>query len=198
MARALRKLEALGLRISLIDMGGGIGVSYAGETEIDPSELGKTMSRAFSAWPGARLLIEPGRYLSADCGYLLTKALYRKQTSRRSFVVVDAAMNDFARPALYGAFHPILPARPRGGPSRKMDVVGPVCESGDFLARQRPLQRVEQGDILALRMAGAYGFSMSSQYNSRPRAAEVLVDGSRARLVRRRETLADIVRLEVP
>ena len=197
-ARALRKLEALGLRISLIDMGGGIGVSYAGETEIDPSELGKTMSRAFSAWPGARLLIEPGRYLSADCGYLLTKALYRKQTSRRSFVVVDAAMNDFARPALYGAFHPILPARPRGGPSRKMDVVGPVCESGDFLARQRPLQRVEQGDILALRMAGAYGFSMSSQYNSRPRAAEVLVDGSRARLVRRRETLADIVRLEVP
>lgn len=196
-AGALRKLEALGLRISLIDMGGGIGVSYAGETEIDPAELGKTMSRAFSAWPGARLLIEPGRYLSADCGYLLTKALYRKQTSRRSFVVVDAAMNDFARPALYGAFHPILPARPRGGPRRKTDVVGPVCESGDFLARQRPLQRVEQGDILALRMAGAYGFSMSSQYNSRPRAAEVLVDGSRARLVRRRETLADIVRLEV-
>ena len=197
-AGALRKLDALGLPISLIDMGGGIGVSYAGETEIDPAELGKTMSRAFSAWPRARLLIEPGRYLSADCGYLLTKALYRKQTSRRSFVVVDAAMNDFARPALYGAFHPILPVRPRGGPSRKMDVVGPVCESGDFLARQRPLQRVEQGDILALRMAGAYGFSMSSQYNSRPRAAEVLVDGSRARLVRRRETLADIVRLEVP
>jgi diaminopimelate decarboxylase len=179
-------------------MGGGIGVSYAGEAEIDPAELGKTMARTFAAWPGARLLVEPGRYLSADCGFLLTKVLYRKRTSRRSFVVVDAAMNDLARPALYGAFHPILPARPRGGPCRRTDVVGPICESGDFLARQRPLQRLERGDILAVLMAGAYGFSMSSQYNSRPRAAEVLVEGGKARLARRRETLGDIVRLEIP
>jgi diaminopimelate decarboxylase len=197
-ARALRKLEAAGLPISLIDMGGGIGVSYAGEAEIDCAGLGRTMARTFAAWPGARLLVEPGRYLSADCGFLLTKVLYRKRTSRRSFVVVDAAMNDLARPALYGAFHPILPARPRGGPCRRTDVVGPICESGDFLARQRPLQRLERGDILAVLMAGAYGFSMSSQYNSRPRAAEVLVEGGKARLARRRETLGDIVRLEIP
>jgi len=192
-ARVLTKLQAAGIPFSLVDMGGGIGVSYAAEAELDCNALARTMAREFAHWPRARLLIEPGRYLVADAGLLLTRVLYRKETSRRRFVIVDAAMNDLARPALYGAFHAIVPARPRRGPCRRTDVVGPVCESGDFLARQRLLAPIKQGDVLAVLMAGAYGFAMSSQYNSRPRAAEVLVAGGKARLVRRRETLADIV-----
>jgi diaminopimelate decarboxylase len=196
-ARVLRRLQAEGIPFSLVDMGGGVGVSYAGEPELDCAALARTMARKLAAWPGARLLIEPGRYLVADAGFLLTRVLYRKETSKRRFVIVDGAMNDLARPALYGAFHPIAPARPRRGPSRRVDVVGPVCESGDFLARQRLLAPLEQGDILAVGMSGAYGFAMSSQYNSRPRAAEVLVTEGRARLARRRETLADIVRPEM-
>jgi diaminopimelate decarboxylase len=192
----LRRLQAEGIPFSLVDMGGGLGVSYDGERELDCAELARTMAREFSPWPHARLLVEPGRYLVADAGFLLTRVLYRKQTSRRRFVIVDAAMNDLARPSLYGAFHPIAPVRPRRGPARRVDVVGPICESGDFLARQRFLAPVEPGDVLAVGMAGAYGFAMSSQYNSRPRAAEVLVEKGRARLVRRRETVADIVRAE--
>ncbi|MCX5796328.1 MAG: diaminopimelate decarboxylase [Elusimicrobia bacterium] len=195
-ARVLRRLQAEGIPFSLVDMGGGLGVSYGAERELDCAELARTMEREFSPWPRARLLVEPGRYLVADAGLLLTRVLYRKETSRRRFVIVDAAMNDLARPSLYGAFHPIAPARPRRGPCRRVDVVGPICESGDFLARQRLLAPVEPGDILAVGMAGAYGFAMSSQYNSRPRAAEVLVSGGRARLARRRETVADIVRAE--
>jgi diaminopimelate decarboxylase len=195
-ARVLRLLRAQGIPFSLVDMGGGLGVSYGGERELDCAALARTMEKEFAPWPQARLLVEPGRYLVADAGFLLTRVLYRKETSRRRFVIVDAAMNDLARPSLYGAFHPIAPARPRRGSKRLVDVVGPVCESGDFLARQRPLAPVEPGDVLAVGMAGAYGFAMSSQYNSRPRAAEVLVAGSQARLVRRRETVADIVRAE--
>jgi len=196
-ARVLRRLQAEGIPFSLVDMGGGLGVSYGGERELGCARLAETMEREFSPWPQARLLVEPGRYLVADAGSLLTRVLYRKQTSRRRFVIVDAAMNDLARPSLYGAFHPIAPAQPRRGPSRRVDVVGPVCESGDFLARQRLLAPMEPGDILVVGMAGAYGFAMSSQYNSRPRAAEVLVSGGRARLARRRETVTDIVRAEL-
>jgi diaminopimelate decarboxylase len=195
-ARVLRSLQAEGIPFSLIDMGGGLGVRYNGEKEQDCAKLARTLTREFSAWPAARLLVEPGRYLVAEAGSLLTRVLYRKETSRRRFVIVDAAMNDLARPSLYGAFHPISPTRPRRGPSRRVDVVGPVCESGDFLARQRLLAPVEPGDVLSVGMAGAYGFAMSSQYNSRPRAAEVIVSGRQARLVRRRETIADIVHAE--
>ena len=196
-ARVLRRLAAEGIRFSLIDMGGGIAISQAGEGELNLASLAGTFSRIFAAWPQTRLIIEPGRYLVADAGILLTRVLYRKKTSRRRFLVVDAAMNDLARPALYGAFHPIVPVRARPGPRQRVDVVGPVCESGDFLARQRLLPPVEPGDILAVLKAGAYGFAMSSQYNSRPRAAEVLISGSKARLIRRRETIQDLVRQEL-
>ncbi|MDD5655687.1 MAG: diaminopimelate decarboxylase [Elusimicrobia bacterium] len=195
-ARLLERLQAAGLRAALVDMGGGLGVSYAGEAELSPRALAAVFARAFAPWPAARLLLEPGRYLVADAGVLLTRVLLRKRTSRRRFVVVDAAMNDLGRPALYGAYHPVAPARPRRGPRRRADVVGPVCESGDFLARGRLLPPLEPGDVLAVLMAGAYGFSMSSQYNSRPRAAEVVVRGRRASLARRRETAADLVRHE--
>ena len=189
-AAVLQKLTAKGIRLELLDVGGGFGITYENEPRLDLDRL----ARALKTLPeGPRLLLEPGRYLVADAGVLLTRVLYEKTTSRRTFVIVDAAMNDLARPALYGAHHPIEPARPRSGPRRLVDVVGPVCESGDFLGRGRKLPPLRQGDVLAVMKAGAYGFAMSSQYNSRPRAAEVLVTRGRARLIRRRETIKDLV-----
>lgn len=194
--RLVHKLAGEGIALSLIDLGGGMGIRYEGETPIALGALARTMTSALAAFPNARLLLEPGRFLVADSGVLLTCVLYRKRTSSRRFVIVDAAMNDLARPALYGAYHPIEPVAPRPGKRELVDVVGPVCETGDFLARGRRLPPTLAGDLLAVLKCGAYGFSMSSQYNSRPRAAEVLVDGRSARLIRRRETLADLTRGE--
>ncbi len=196
-ARTVKRLGDMGIRLSQIDVGGGLGITYKDEMPLPLPALARVLEETFSPWPDARLLLEPGRYLVADAGLLLTRVLYRKQTTKRRFVIVDAAMTDLLRPALYGAWHPVEPVRPRRGPRTAADVVGPVCESGDFLARGRPLPPLERGDLLAVRKAGAYGFALSSQYNSRPRAAEVLVDGGKARLARRRETLKDLDRAEV-
>jgi diaminopimelate decarboxylase len=196
-AKTVKRLEESGIRLSHIDVGGGIGITYKDETPLALPALAKILEEEFSPWPHARLLLEPGRYLTADAGLLLTRVLYRKQTSKRRFVIVDAAMTDLPRPALYDAWHPVEAVKPRRGRLQKMDVVGPVCESGDFLARERRLPPLERGDLLAVGKAGAYGFAMSSQYNSRPRAAEVLVDGGRARLARRRETLKDLTAAEL-
>jgi diaminopimelate decarboxylase len=143
------------------------------------------------------LVLEPGRSLVAPAGVLLTRVLYVKEGPARRFVIVDAGMNDLLRPALYDAYHRIEAVRPRGGRPELVDVVGPVCETSDFLARQRELERPEPGDVLAVRDAGAYGFVMSSNYNMRPRAAEVLIEAGRPRLVRRRETFEDLVRNEL-
>ncbi len=195
-AGLVHDLEGMGIALELIDFGGGLGISYGGEPGLDLAAFAETLTRALAPWPRARLVVEPGRYLAADSGVLLTRVLYRKRTSSRSFLIVDAAMNDLARPSLYDAYHPVWPARLRGG-RETVDVVGPVCESGDYLARGRSLPRQAAGELLALLKAGAYGFSMSSQYNSRPRAAEVLVEGRRARLIRRRETLRDLTRHEL-
>ena len=190
-------LKKQGIPLDFADLGGGLGISYKDETPLDPRELVRTLEKAFADQPELELLVEPGRYLVADAGLLLTKVLYRKQTSKRRFIIVDAAMTDLPRPALYNAWHPVQVVAPRRGKKTMADVVGPVCESGDFLARQRPLPPLERGDLLAVLKAGAYGFAMSSQYNSRPRAAEVLVDGGKARLARRRETYADLTRGEI-
>lgn len=195
-AGVVRELAGLGINLELIDLGGGMGITYDQETPLALHTLAAVITEALSGLPRARLLLEPGRYLTADAGVLLTEVLYRKETSKRRFVIVDAAMNDLARPALYDAYHPIWPAVKNKRGEETVDVVGPVCESGDFLAKGRRLQRCEAGDLLAVLKAGAYGFAMSSQYNSRPRAAEVLVDGGKARLIRRRETLRDIVQAE--
>ncbi len=199
-AQAVRSVAAVvahlgrkGIRLDLIDMGGGFGINYDSETELDLARLAKALEPLPE---GPRLLLEPGRFLVADAGVLLTRVLYEKKTSRRTFVIVDAAMNDLARPALYDAYHPIEPASARAGAKRRVDVVGPVCESGDFLARGRRLGPTAEGDVLAVLKAGAYGFAMSSQYNSRPRAAEALIARGRARLIRRRETWEDLVRHE--
>jgi diaminopimelate decarboxylase len=196
-ARTVKRLSDMGIRLSQIDVGGGIGITYKDETPLALPALARVLEEAFAPWPDARLLLEPGRYLVADAGMLLTRVLYRKETTKRRFVIVDAAMTDLSRPALYDAWHPVEAVRPRRGRRSVVDVVGPVCESGDFLARGRSLPPLERGDLLAVRKAGAYGFAMSSQYNSRPRAAEVLVDGRRARLVRRRETLKDLFAAEL-
>ena len=195
-ARVMERLEKRGVRLELADFGGGMGISYREERPLNLSALAEALAAALKPWPGVRLLLEPGRCLTAEAGILLTRVLYRKKSSRRSFVIVDAAMNDLVRPALYNAYHPVWPEEKRGGKKELVDVVGPVCESADFLARQRALPASRPGDILAVLKAGAYGFSMSSQYNSRPRAAEVLVDGGKARLIRRREVFEDLVRAE--
>lgn len=196
-AALVKALERDGVSLDFADMGGGLGVTYKDETPIDPRRFAKVLEDAFSGLPRLRLLVEPGRYLVADSGVLLTRVLYRKKTSKRRFVIVDGAMTDLPRPALYGAWHPVWPVTPRKGKKTLADVVGPVCETGDFLARQRPLPPLRRGDLLAVGKAGAYGFAMSSQYNSRPRAAEVLVEGGKARLVRRRETMEELTRAEL-
>ena len=145
---------------------------------------------------GCRLILEPGRYISGNAGALLTRVLYFKQTAVKNFAIVDAGMNDLIRPCLYNAWHEILTTAGNGAPTLKMDVVGPICESGDFLARERELPKPAPGDLLAVLSAGAYGFVMSSNYNSRPRGAEVLVEGDTFRVVRRAETFEDLIRGE--
>jgi diaminopimelate decarboxylase len=198
-ARALsllsRQLLDEGFPLRTIDLGGGLGVSYDGRPVPDPSAFAAAVLPAVEKLP-LQLVLEPGRSLLAGSGALLTRVLYVKGGHEKTFVVVDAGMNDLLRPALYDAYHRVDAVRPRGRPAELVDVVGPVCESSDFLARRRELERPEPGDLLAVRDAGAYGFSMSSNYNMRPRAAEVLVEEGRARLVRRRETFDDLVRTE--
>ncbi|HTT70616.1 MAG TPA: diaminopimelate decarboxylase, partial [Anaeromyxobacteraceae bacterium] len=191
------ELTRQGLRLEHLDLGGGLGITYRDEEPPSPASYGRALRKALGRFDG-EILVEPGRVLVGNAGVLLTRVLYRKRNGRRAFAVVDAAMTDLVRPALYGAHHLIETVAPPSRETVALDVVGPVCESADFLARGRRLPEVKAGDLLCVRSAGAYGFAMASNYNSRPRAAEVLVDGSTATLVRRREALADLVRGESP
>jgi diaminopimelate decarboxylase len=187
-----RALQAEGLVLEHIDLGGGLGIRY--QTEEHPPTIGQYVAALLAALgdTAARVLIEPGRSLVGDAGLLLTRTEYVKSSGERCFVIVDAAMNDLLRPALYDAWHEIRPVRTRaGGGARVCQVVGPVCESGDFLGKDR-LLNVEQGDLLAVLSAGAYGMSMSSNYNTRARAAEVMIDADRAHLIRSRESVAEL------
>ncbi len=188
------RIEADGIPLAHVDMGGGLGIRYRGDETIDIRSYGAAMQRARGDRP-QRLLLEPGRYLVGNAGVLLTRVLYLKPGGGRDFAIVDAAMNDLIRPALYDAWHDVEPVRPREGAARRWQIVGPVCESADFLAHDRDLALAE-GDLLAVRQAGAYGYVMSSNYNTRPRAAEVLVDGTHAHLARSRETIADLFACE--
>lgn len=195
--RVLVLVDALGrdgIALDHLDLGGGLGIRYRDETPPAVADyvgalLGQVGGRAL------RILLEPGRSLIGNAGVLLTRVEYLKPGAERSFAIVDAAMNDLMRPALYDAWHDIVPVADRPGPPRRYDVVGPVCESGDFLGRARDLA-LEEGDLLAIMSAGAYGMSMSSNYNTRPRAAEVMVDGAAAHLVRAREEVAGLFALE--
>jgi diaminopimelate decarboxylase len=197
------QLRRDGIALETIDAGGGLGIDYHGsfrdaafDAETKVREYAQALGGALGDFDG-RLLIEPGRFLVAQAGALVARVLQVKRNGKKTFVITDAAMNDLIRPALYQAHHEIVPVRPRAGRARIVDVVGPVCESGDFFARDRALKPVEAGDLVALLDAGAYGMAQSSNYNTRPRAAEVLVEGAKARLIRRRETMADLLRPEM-
>jgi diaminopimelate decarboxylase len=202
LAAALRRVAGLyrvlrgeGHPLEWLDVGGGLGIRYRDEAPPSPDRWAATV-RAATRDTGATVLVEPGRVLVGNAGVLLTRVLYRKRAGGRMLVVVDAGMNDLLRPALYGAEHAIVPVRARRGRTRRVDVVGPVCESTDVLGRDRQLVLPEPGELLAIRGAGAYGMSMASTYNGRPRPAEVLVSGKRARVVRRRERVEDLWRGE--
>lgn len=189
-------LRAQGHRIGELDLGGGLGVPYkTGEPAPDIAGFARAI-RDRTCGRDLFVMLEPGRSLVADSGALLTRVLYRKRSGGKEFVVVDAAMNDLIRPSLYRSHHEIVPVRKTGRPAITADVVGPVCESGDFFARHREVANVFPGDLLAICTAGAYGFVASSNYNSRPRAPEVLVEGGRWRVVRARETHEDLIRGE--
>ena len=183
-------LAAEGIALHHIDLGGGLGIRYRDESPVAIGDYAQ-MVRELMRGRRERLLFEPGRRLVAEAGVLLTRVRVMKPGEARNFAIVDAAMNDLLRPSLYGAWHGVDPVRPRSGDKTRFDVVGPICESGDFLAHDRLLALAE-GDLLAVRNAGAYGMSMSSNYNARPRACEVLVDGDEAHLIRRRETIAEL------
>ena len=184
------RLSAEGIRLEHIDFGGGIGIRYRDEETVDPNQYALAIRRLLGGRP-LKLLFEPGRFLVGNAGVLLTRVSYLKPGPLRNFAIVDAAMNDLLRPALYDAWHDVRPVVPRTLAEQLWQVVGPVCESADFLARDRMLALVE-GDLLAILSAGAYAMAMSSNYNSRARAAEVIVDGEKVHLVRPRETIEEL------
>jgi diaminopimelate decarboxylase len=200
-ANLIRELETDGIRIKFVDAGGGLGIDYLpGSSAFDPVvAIGKyaaALERSLGELD-VRLLLEPGRFLVAQAGALLTRVLNVKRNGAKTFVITDAGMNDLIRPALYQAYHEIVPVvKDATSKPAVVDIVGPVCETGDFFARDRWLPEVKEGDLVAILDAGAYGMSLSSNYNTRPRPAEVLVEGKRARLIRRRETIQDLTRQE--
>jgi len=184
------RLAARGIHLEHLDLGGGVGVRYKDETPPLVSDYIQAV-RERTAGRNLKLVFEPGRYIVANGGVLLTQVEYLKHTEHKDFAIVDAAMNDLIRPALYQAWMDVVPVQPREGAARTYDIVGPICETGDFLAKARELA-LEEGDLLAVCSAGAYGFAMSSNYNTRGRCAEVLVDGEQAYEVRRRETVQEL------
>ena len=205
--RLVRDLAKDRIRLTSIDAGGGLGIDYSspltarmnGARSFDAAaavnKYAAALDKALAGFDG-KLMIEPGRFMVAQAGALVARVLYVKKNGKKTFVIVDAAMNDLIRPALYQAHHEIVPVRPRPGRARKVDVVGPICETGDFFAHDRELPPLEPGDLVAILDAGAYGMAQSSNYNSRPRPAEVLVEGARARVIRRKETVADLIAAE--
>jgi len=186
----VEQLLAQGIQIKHLDLGGGLGIRYRDETPPLPADYAAALRQRLGQTE-LTILLEPGRAIVGNAGILLTRVEYLKHTEYKDFAVVDAAMNDLMRPALYNAWQEIIPVVPRRGEARRYDVVGPVCETGDFLGKDRELC-LASGDLLAVRSAGAYGFSMSSNYNSRPRAAEVMVDGKQSHVIRERETVAEL------
>jgi diaminopimelate decarboxylase len=196
-------LRAAGHKIRYVDAGGGLGISY--QTRPDgPADHFEQRVKQYAAQIqsalgglGIHLLLEPGRSIIAHAGALLSRVVYTKQNGSKSFVIVDAAMNDLIRPSLYQAHHEIVPVHMNSADSITADIVGPVCETGDFFARDREISSVNEGDLVALLDAGAYGMSLASNYNTRPRAAEVLVEGKRAKLIRKRETVRELLRAEM-
>jgi diaminopimelate decarboxylase len=197
LAELVRRLQSDGINLQYVDIGGGIGIRYHDEKPEGPEDLARYLVPVLREL-NVKLVAEPGRFLVGSSGVLLTRVLYRKENGEKKFAVIDAAMNDLIRPSLYGAYHEIRAvAEPAAGSAAEVvDVVGPVCESADFFAHDRPMPPTCSGDLLAVMSAGAYGFVMASNYNARPRAAEVLVRGDQHRLIRRRERYEDLIRAE--
>jgi len=199
---ALRRIMVLvdtlakkGIALQHLDLGGGLGVRYQEETPPEPTAYVQALTQVLGQSP-YEIILEPGRAIAANAGILLTRVEYLKNTADKHFAIVDAAMNDLLRPALYNAWQDVVPVQPRSSETvQYYDIVGPICETGDFLCKNRALA-LQAGDLLAVRTSGAYGFTMSSNYNSRLRAAELMVDGERITLARRRETIEDLLALE--
>lgn len=183
----IRKLKSAGVKLKYIDMGGGLGIKYKDEKVISSSNYAKTVMMPLPK--NYTLILEPGRFLMGDAGVLVTKIIYVKKTSKRNFLIVDAGMNDLARPAIYGAYHEIIPAELRGGVEHNWDIAGPICESSDIFAKDRKMPSVKDGDLLVILCAGAYGYSMASNYNLRPRPAEIIAEGKKWKVIRSREKL---------
>jgi diaminopimelate decarboxylase len=191
MVSLVDRLESMGLNIEHLDVGGGLGITYDDETPPSPSAYASELIRVLGTRK-KKIITEPGRVIAGNAGILLTQVLLRKQSQEKTFLIVDAGMNDSIRPALYNAWHGIEAVADKDSSTEIVDVVGPVCESGDFLARERELPVMGEGDLVAMRSAGAYGFVMASNYNSRPRIPEVLVQGDAFQVIRKRETIADL------
>ncbi|MDI6753081.1 MAG: diaminopimelate decarboxylase [Thermodesulfobacteriota bacterium] len=189
------KLREEGIHIQYIDLGGGLGITYHQEEPPHPREYAQSVLNELGEIE-CTLILEPGRVIVGNAGILVTKVLYTKEGGEKNFIIVDAAMNDLIRPSLYGSYQRIQPVQKKERPEIVADVVGPICESGDFLAKDRKLPRMEAGELLAVMSAGAYGFSMASNYNSRPRSAEVLVDKGRFYIIREREDYDDLIKGE--
>ena len=188
----IERLKEHGITLKYLDLGGGLGITYSDEEPPHPRDYVRAVLDAVGPL-GLKLIFEPGRVIVGNAGVLVARVLYRKQTRSKTFIVVDAGMNDLIRPALYGAYHDIRPVREKTGEREQADVVGPFCESGDFLAKNRNLPVLVRDDLIAVMSAGAYGFTMASNYNSRPRPPEVLVDGARYHVVLNRQTYEDLV-----
>lgn len=190
------ELRSEGIQIRYLDLGGGLGIQYDEETPPHPSEYAAAIT-SLARTLDVTFVFEPGRIIMGNAGILATRVLYTKESPVKRFIIVDAAMNDLMRPTLYNSYHAMLPVKKEVREERTVDVVGPICESGDFLARDRRLVEFRPGELLAVMSAGAYGFSMSSNYNSRPRSAEVMVVGDKFHVIRKRETYEDLIRGEV-
>lgn len=191
----VEELRTAGIRIKYINIGGGLGITYNDESPPHPEEFARAILPLIKD-SGCTLILEPGRVLVGNAGILVTKVLYLKKGTEKNFVIVDAGMNDLIRPTLYGAYQKIIPVKKRKDSTIIADVVGPICESADFLAKDRRLLKPKEGDLMAVMSAGAYGFTMSSNYNSRPRVAEVLVKGKRCFMIRERENYNDLIKGE--
>ncbi len=188
------RLAEQGIKLAHLDLGGGLGIQYRDETPPLPADyMAEVLARLEDR--ALKILIEPGRAIAGNAGILLTRVEYLKHTEHKDFAIIDAAMNDLIRPTLYQAWQQIMPVTPHAGEARNYDLVGPICETGDFLGKDRSLVLAE-GDLLAVRSSGAYGFSMSSNYNSRPRVAEIMVDGEQMHVIRQRESIASLFQLE--
>ncbi|HET57857.1 MAG TPA: diaminopimelate decarboxylase, partial [Deltaproteobacteria bacterium] len=195
MKSMIELVRAEGINIRYFDIGGGLGITYDREEPPHPDDYARAIVEEVRGLE-CTVILEPGRVIAGNAGILVTRVLFTKERDNKRFTIVDAGMNDLIRPSLYDSYHRVLPVRENDGGTAVADIVGPICESGDFLVKDREMPRFERGDLIAVMSAGAYGFTMSSNYNSRPRAAEVLVSGNQAAVIRKREGFEDLVRGE--